>query len=48
MHHRRKLAVADLDFRDAEKTVRGPTTDLTIHDFHTFCSLSIFFFVFGC
>ena len=48
MHHQSRLAIADLDFGDAEKTVRGPTTDLAIHGFHTFCSLSILFFVLGC
>ena len=48
MHHRSKPVIADLDFGDADKTVRGPTANLTICGFHTFCSLSISFFVFGC
>ena len=47
MHHRSRPAVADLDFGDADKTVRGPIADLIVRGFHTFCSVSISFFVFG-
>ena len=48
MHHRSRPTIADLDFGDADKTVRGPTADLTVRGLYTFCSLSISFFVFGC